>query len=134
VDVFEEVRTLWSTEIARDFVARVKIRFWKMPEVLVRTRTTSEAGTYGRALISRHAVVINRIPGQDEHEVRDTCAHEVAHILTPAHHHDRVWRHVYRTLCEQAYGVKPEAENRFVGEAGRLMRELAAASGEAVGS
>lgn len=28
----------------------------------------------------------------DEEQVRDTILHEIAHALTPGHHHDSVWR------------------------------------------
>jgi hypothetical protein len=50
-------------------------------------------------------------------------AYELAHILTRGHGHDHVWRHVFRLLCEQAYGVRPRVENRFIGEGSRRMRE-----------
>lgn len=31
-------------------------------------------------------------------QVRQTCLHEVAHALTPGHHHDRVWLRVARQM------------------------------------
>jgi len=44
---------------------------------------------YGTKVIglSRPLTLIN-----DEPEVRDTILHEIAHALTPGHHHDAVWR------------------------------------------
>jgi predicted SprT family Zn-dependent metalloprotease len=31
------------------------------------------------------------VPYAEEAEVRDTILHEIAHALTPGHHHDKVW-------------------------------------------
>jgi predicted SprT family Zn-dependent metalloprotease len=38
-------------------------------------------------LLSRHLVELN-----GEEQVRDTILHEIAHALTPGHHHDKVWK------------------------------------------
>lgn len=37
--------------------------------------------------LSKHLVLINTYES-----VRDTILHEIAHALTPGHHHDHVWR------------------------------------------
>ena len=37
--------------------------------------------------LSRYFIGLN-----DESKVRNTILHEIAHALTPGHHHDRVWR------------------------------------------
>jgi len=44
---------------------------------------------YSRKVISlsRHLVLLN-----SEDRVKDTILHEIAHALTPGHHHDSVWR------------------------------------------
>lgn len=127
VDVREEIAKLWTTPIAREFRRRKWLKTTDdrdpMPKVVVRNRTTAAAATFGVAFTYRNEILINRIPGQDAHEVRDTCAHELAHILTPEHNHNRVWRHVYRTLCEQAYGVRPTNVNSHIGEAAKMLRK-----------
>jgi hypothetical protein len=33
-----------------------------------------------------------------DHEVLDTILHEIAHALTPGHHHDQVWKRVARSI------------------------------------
>lgn len=44
---------------------------------------------YGRKVISlsKHLVVLN-----NEDSVKDTILHEIAHALTPGHHHDKTWK------------------------------------------
>ncbi|KRD08599.1 hypothetical protein ASE48_08525 [Mycobacterium sp. Root265] len=48
-------------------------------------------------------------------ETRMTLTHEVAHALTPGHHHDAVWQRKHRELggnghrCFQMEGVDPKA-------------------------
>lgn len=37
--------------------------------------------------LSKRLVLVN-----DEERVKDTILHEIAHALTPGHHHDHVWR------------------------------------------
>lgn len=39
----------------------------------------------------------------DEAQVRDTILHEIAHALSPGHHHDRIWK----GICVKI-GAKPE--------------------------
>lgn len=38
-----------------------------------------------------------------KHEVRHTILHEIAHLLTPGHHHDRTWK----TVC-LSLGIAPD--------------------------
>jgi len=37
--------------------------------------------------LSRHYINLN-----EESAIRNTILHEIAHALTPGHHHDRIWR------------------------------------------
>ena len=133
VDLREELKKLWALPIARELRAKLYTLHrtaprGQPPKLVVRTRSTS-GGRYGVAWWQRHEILINRIPGQDAFDVRDTLAHEVAHILTPRARHGIAWKTAFRLLCEQAYGVRPRVENRFT-DADKMMRAatLAAAS------
>ena len=130
VDLREELKKLWSLPIAREL--RAKIDPYKVqirhdpsapPKLIVRNRRAG-ANNYGYADWYRCEILINRIPGQDAFDVRDTLAHEVAHILTPRARHGIAWKTAFRLLCEQAYGVRPRVENRFT-DADAMMRAAA---------
>ena len=128
VDLRAELRRLWGTKIARECRRRLGwIRAAELPSIVVRTRT-KPANRYGVAFTSRHQILVNRIPGHDEHVVKDTLAHELAHILTPGRGHDVAWRNVYRLLCEEAYGVRPRVERRYIEETHHKMRAAAEAA------
>lgn len=43
--------------------------------------------THKKITLSRHLVSLN-----EESQVKDTILHEIAHALTPGHHHDYIWR------------------------------------------
>ena len=126
VDLREELKKLWSHPIARELRAKLHpLHRVTPPKLVVRNRSTR--GRYGVAYWQDHKILINRIPGQDAYNVRDTLAHEVAHILTPRARHGIAWKTAFRLLCEQAYGVRPRVENRFT-DADTMMRAAAAAS------
>ena len=123
VDLREELKKLWSLPIARELRTKLHPQHRVTPPKLV-VRNRSEKGRYGVAWWHRHEILINRIPGHDAFDVRDTLAHEVAHILTPGARHDVAWKTAFRLLCEQAYGVRPRVENRFT-NADTMMRTAA---------
>ena len=121
VDLREELRKLWSLPIARELRAKLHpLHRTAPPKIVVRNRSAG-ANRMGIAYCDRHEILINRIPGQDAYDVRDTLAHEVAHILAPRARHGIAWKTAFRLLCEQAYGVRPRVENRFT-NADTLMR------------
>ena len=131
VDLREELKKLWSLPIARELRAKLdpnEIDRTAPPNLLVRTRHLG-ANRMGVAWWHRHEILINRIPGQDAFDVRDTLAHEVAHILTPRARHGIAWKTAFRLLCEQAYGVRPRVENRFT-DADKMMRAAAVGTTE----
>lgn len=43
--------------------------------------------------LSRHLTLLN-----NKDSVQDTILHEIAHALTPGHHHDHVWKAMCRAL------------------------------------
>lgn len=57
-----------------------------------RNRTTREIEP---AKMSLSAKIMPHMP---EHEVRDVILHEIAHLMTPGHHHDRVWKAACRKI------------------------------------
>ncbi len=115
VDTRAELRRLWQLPIGVEYRQTLPPhRRNRSPPITVRNRVAG-AGTYGVAFTSQHRILINRIQGQDMMVVCDTLCHELAHILTPTHGHDRVWKHVYRVLFEQAWAIKSApVKNRFV--------------------
>ena len=124
VDLREELKKLWALPIARELRAKLHPQHRVTPpKLVVRTRSTPHH-RYGVAYCHRHEILMNRIPGHDAFVVRDTLAHEVAHILTPGARHGIPWKTAFRLLCEQAYGVRPRVENRFT-DADKLMRVAA---------
>ena len=132
VDLREELKKLWSLPIAHELRAKLdpnELDRTAPPKLVVRNRSAG-AGRMGVAWWQRHEILINRVPGQDAHHVRDTLAHEVAHILTPRARHGIAWKTAFRLLCEQAYGVRPRVENRFT-NADALMRMMRAAASDA---
>ena len=60
--------------------------------------------------LSTHHVRLN-----DEETIRDTILHEIAHILTPGHGHDSVWKEACRRIGAKperlAHGVKAPSKN-----------------------
>ena len=126
VDLREELKKLWSLPIARELRAKLSgvLVQYGPPKLVVRTRSTPHH-RYGVAYWHRHEILINRIPGHDMFDVRDTLAHEVAHILTPGARHGIAWKTAFRLLCEQAYGVRPRVETRHT-DADKMMRAAAA--------
>lgn len=94
------------------------------PELRVRNRHRSHRGTLGWASWAENWVLINRFTnaGQDEHDVRETLAHELAHILAPYKGHGTAWRTMFRLLCEAAYDIRPRIERRYHGEVSKLLR------------
>ena len=125
VDLRTELKKLWTLPIARVLRAKLhSLHRTAPPKLVVRNRA---AGTnrYGVANCAEHTIRINRIPGHDEHTVRDTLAHELAHILAPRAHHGIAWKAAYRLLCEEAYGVRPRVENRYIRETHEMMRAAA---------
>lgn len=114
VDLRAELKKLFASKIAKQYAHQMRRHFTVMPEIVVRTRSTPNVRRYGVAYTSRHQILINRIPGHDQHMVRETLAHELAHILTPGHGHDHVWKSVFRQLVEEVYGVRPHVQNRFI--------------------
>ncbi len=57
--------------------------------------------------------------------MRETLAHEVAHVLTPGVHHGIAWRTCFRLLCEEILGVRPKLDVRWHGEVTRKLQTAA---------
>ena len=128
VDLREELKKLWALPIARELRAKLSpLRRVAPPSLVVRNRN-AKTNRYGVYYSSEHKIVINRIDGHDEHTVRDTLAHELAHALAPGAHHGVAWKTAYRLLCEQGYGVRPRVENRYIHETHEMMRATAGAA------
>ena len=128
VDLRAELRKLWALPIARELRAKLHPLHRITPPTLSVQNRSAATNRYGVANSPAHTIRINRIPGHDAHTVRDTLAHELAHILTPRAHHGIAWKTAYRLLCEQGYGVRPRVERRYIDEAHVMMR---AAAGDA---
>lgn len=136
VDLRAELKKLFASKVAQQYAHQMRRHFTVLPTIVVRTRSTPNVRRYGVAYTSRHQILINRIPGQDQHTVRETLAHELAHILTPTpgHGHDHVWKSVFRQLCEQVYDVRPHVENRFISttKSTSASAQLRAAAGDSL--
>jgi hypothetical protein len=58
---------------------------------------------WGTAYIGRHKIVLYIRPDHGTaKEVLDTLLHEVAHLVTPRHHHDHVFRAAFKSIKEEA--------------------------------
>lgn len=135
VDLRVELEKLWRLPVALE--QRRKHRTWfaelrafhkrELPKLVVRNRNARGAHVFGRAWSRRHEILINRMPQGDEHHVRETLAHEVAHVLAPGDGHGMEWKTTFRLLCEQAYDVRPIIERRYHGNVHPKLRERAAA-------
>ena len=128
VDLREELRKLWALPIARELRAKLHPQRRIPPPDLIVTNRPKGTNLYDVADWRKHTIRINRIPGHDMFTVRDTLAHELAHILAPQARHGTAWKTAYRLLCEQAYGVRPRVDDRFIHETHTKMRTAAGAA------
>lgn len=125
VDLREELERLWNLPVAREYRKKLGHLGKRLPELVVRTRSTSRVRRYGVAYSFRHQILINRIPGLDGFNVRETLAHEVAHILSPGKGHGVAWKTCFRLLCEQAFDVRPIIDKRYHGHVHHVLRDRA---------
>lgn len=125
VDLREELERLWNLPVAREYRKKLGHLGKRLPELVVRTRSTSRVRRYGVAYSFRHQILINRIPGLDGFNVRETLAHEVAHILSPGKGHGVGWKTCFRLLCEQAFDVRPIIDKRYHGHVHHVLRDRA---------
>jgi len=96
------------------------------PKLTVRTRSNASVGRYGCAWTHRNEILVNRIPGLDGADARETLAHEVAHLLAPGDVHGPAWNTAFRVLCEEAYGVRIIVDSIFHGRLAPKLRDKSA--------
>lgn len=104
--------------------------------ILVR-RCSRRPQRLGFARYSTNSITIADYPGITPEALREIVLHELSHLRAGGRggeSHGVRWKTVFRLACEQAIGVRPRVENRFVGEATELQRDAAGDSNPEVES
>jgi hypothetical protein len=120
VNLLEEMRRLIHLPVFKGTGLRCR-----EPRLNIHHRTV-RPNRYGCAQYGKWTIIIADYPGIDEHVVRDTLVHELAHLACPGAGHGVRWKTTYRLACEQAFGIRPRVENRFIHETTEKLRDAAA--------
>jgi hypothetical protein len=135
INLMEEMRRFLKLPVFKGtplLVSRFGRSKMREPTLVIRRRTLKPR-RFGCAQYARWRIIIADYPGIDEHCVRDTLLHELCHLACPpffmgkdkGKHHGVKWKNTYRLACEQAFGIRPRVENRFVHEVTQKLREAA---------
>jgi hypothetical protein len=135
VNLADELRKIWFSDAARDYRAKDAEWFRSLPTLRVRRCSAHPRSRLGWAKPWNKTICIFAYPGQTEADVRETLAHEVAHVLVDRTDrgrdkmkwHGTAWRTCFRLLVEGVYGVRPRLDVAYHGETSKKIDAAAAA-------